>query len=294
MKQSVHLLWLATLCALLSASCSPIAALHEGSYRIATTAPDANLLSLLGGTVDSQLNFDGTACFSIVWKTSRTAIVWPPGYAAKGNPLAVYNGHNRQVMVAGEKVSLGGGQVVSSEARKVAGCSGFTQSVTFVPTASPTVATPGSEEFDEGQISDMQSVVERNREVFGGLFGDPVSQIVTIFVAPTADPTSVANAKSAVLAATARPGFQYPKPWRLGFVVAGPSLAALDVVVSEVTVAQPWTTDVGTKLMSWNIDAVRHKVRIGVLEITPTLSADARSAFGNLAVLETAEPAIAQ
>jgi hypothetical protein len=117
---------------------------------------------------------------------------------------------------------------------------------------------------------------------------------VTIFVAPTADPESVAQAKSAVLAATARPGFQYPKPWRLGFVVAGPSLAALDVVVSEVTVAQPWTTDVGTKLMSWNIDAVRHKVMIGVLEITPTISADARSAFGNLAVLETAEPAIAQ
>jgi hypothetical protein len=33
---------------------------------------------------------------------------------------------------------------------------------------------------------------------------------------------------------------------------------------------------------------------IGVQEITPRISADARSAFGNLAVLETSEPAIAQ
>jgi len=293
MKPSHSRLWFG-LSALVMASCSPAAALHEGTYVIATAAPEANLLSIFSGTAEAQLNFDGTACLSIAWKTTHTAIVWPTGYTAQGNPLAVYDGHARQVLVAGEKVSLGGGQVVSSSARKVAGCSGFTQSMAFVPTALPTVASPGSEEFDEGQISDMQRVVERNREVFGGLFGDPSSQIVTIFVAPTADPTSVAKAKSAVLAATARPGFQYPKPWRLGFVVAGPSLAALDVVTSRVEVAQPWKTDVGTKLMSWNIDAVRHKVMIGVLEITPTLSADARSAFGNLAVLETEEPAIAQ
>jgi hypothetical protein len=294
MKPSSQPLWLAALCAVLAASCSPVAALHEGTYSIATAAPEANLLTILDGTAEAQLNFDGTACVSTVWRNTRTVILWPTGYTAQGNPLAVYDTSAKQVLVAGEKLSLGGGQVVSSRARKVAGCSGFTQSMAFVPAALPTVASPGSEEFDESQIGDMQSVVQRNREVFGGLFGDPASHIVTIFVAPTADPTSVAKAKSAVLAASARPGFQYPKPWRLGFVVAGPSLAALDVVLSEVTVAQPWTTDVGTKLVSWNIDAVRHKVMIGVLAITPTISADARSAFGNLAVLETAEPAVAQ
>jgi hypothetical protein len=294
MKPSNQPLWLAALCAVLATSCSPVAALHEGSYSIATAVPEANLLTILDGTAEAQLNFDGTACVSTVWRNTRTAIVWPTGYTAQGKPLAVYDTSAKQVLVAGEKLSLGGGQVVSSRARKVAGCSGFTQSIAFVPAALPSVASPGSEEFDESQISDMQSVVQRNRKVFGGLFGDPASHIVTIFVAPTADPASVAQAKSAVLEASARPGFQYPKPWRLGYVVAGPSLAALDVVVSEVTVAQPWTTDVGTKLVSWNIDAVRHKVMIGVLEITPTISADARSAFGNLAVLETAEPAIAQ
>lgn len=294
MKPSHHPLWLAALCAVLAASCSPVAALHEGTYSIATAAPEGNLLTILDGTAEAQLNFDGTACLSTVWRNTRTAIVWPTGYTAQGNPLAVYDTSAKQVLVAGEKLSLGGGQVLSSRARNLAGCSGFTQSIAFVPAALPTVASPGSDEFDESQISDMQSVVQSHREVFGGLFGDPDSHIVTIFVAPTADPASVAQAKSAVLEASARPGFQYPKPWRLGFVVAGPSLAALDVVVGEVTVAQPWTKDVGSKLMSWNIDVVRHKVMIGVLEITPTISADARSAFGNQAVLETAEPAIAQ
>ena len=294
MKPSTGPLWIATLCVLLAAACSPAAALHEGSYTIATAASEPNLLSIFEGTADAQLNFDGTACVSIVWRTTHTAIVWPPGYTAQGNPLAVYDGHGRQVLVAGEKLSLSGGQVVSSRARKVAGCSGFTQSVAFVPTPSPIVATPGSEEYDDLQVGEMQKVVDRYREVFGGLVGDPTSKVVTVYVAPTADPASVAQAKAALLRAGVAPGFQYPKPWRLGFAVAGPSLATLDAVVNRLEVAQPWQRDVGSNLMSWSIDAAHHKVMIGVLEITPTISADARSAFGDLAVLETAEPAIAQ
>ena len=75
MKPSKQPLWLAALCAVLAASCSPVAALHEGSYSIATAAPDANLLTILDGTAEAQLNFDGTACLSIEWKTTRTAIV---------------------------------------------------------------------------------------------------------------------------------------------------------------------------------------------------------------------------
>jgi hypothetical protein len=267
--------------------------MHEGSYTIATAAPEANLLSIFYGTADAQLNFDGTACLSIVWKTTHTAIVWPPGYTAQGSPLAVYDGRARQVMVAGEKLSLGGGRVLSSRARKVAGCSGFSQSVAFVPTPSPTVATPGSEEYDDLQVGEMQNVVDRYREVFGGLVGDPFSKVVTIYVAPTADPASVAQAKAALLLAGAAPGYQYPKPWRIGFVVAGPSLATLYGVSARLEDAQPWRRDVGTRMVSWGIDPTRHAVLIGVQDITPTISSDAWSAFGNLAVLETSEPAIA-
>ena len=65
------------------------------------------------------------------------------------------------------------------------------------------------------------------------------------------------------------------------------------IVWPRLEIAQPWREDVGKNLMSWGIDPARHAVRVGVLEITPTISADARAAFGNLVVLETAEPAIA-
>jgi hypothetical protein len=297
-------LWLAILCVLLAVSCSPAAATHNGSYTIATAAPEATLLSIFDGTAEAQINHDGTACFSIVWRTKHTAIVWPPGYTARGNPLAVYDRNSKQVLVAGQKrsidgreLSLGGGQVVSSRARKVAGCSGFSQSVAFVPTASPMVATPGPAQYDDLRIGEMQEVVDAYRDVFGGLVGDPSSHIVTIFVAPTADPVSVAQAKAALSGVGPAAGSALNpslESWRVGFATRGPSLATLDVVLSRLQVVQPWRKDVGTKLMGWGIDQARQVVRIGVLEITPTISSDARSAFGNLAVLETAEPAISQ
>ena|ERR1700687_457726 len=296
MKPSKLRLWFATACALLTAACSPVAAMHDGSYRIATAAGESDVLSIFDGKAEAQLNLDGTACMSIVWRKTHTAIVWPNGYTAKGNPLAVDDANGKQVVVAGQRLSLGGGQVLSSRARNVMGCSGFSQSVVFVQPPAAIVAIPGAEEYDDGQIGDMQNSIQLSssyRHIFGGLVGDPMSKVVTIYIATSADPASVAPAKAGVLAAAARPGFQYQKPWRVGFVVAGPSLATLDEVVNRLEIAQPWREDVGKNLMSWGIDAARHAVRVGVLEITPTISADARAAFGNLVVLETAEPAIA-
>ena len=290
MKASSLRPWIAAFFPLVAAACSPVAALHEGSYTLATAAPESNVLSIFDGKADAQLNLDGTACVSIVWRTIHTVILWPRGYTARGNPLAVYDADGKQVLVAGQELSVSGGQVFSSRARKVAGCSGFSQSVALVPVPSPIAATPGSEEYDDLQVGDMQSSVDGDREIFGGLVGNPMSKVVTIYIATTADQGRIAQAKAAVLAAGARPGFQYPKPWRLGFVVAGPSLAALDGVLNRLQVVQPWRKDVGSNLMGWGIDPARHAVRISVLEISPTISADARSAFGNLAVLETAEP----
>jgi hypothetical protein len=289
MKPSNLRLWIAAFFPLFAAACSPVAALHEGSYTLATAAPEGNVLSIFDGKADAQLNLDGTACVSIVWRTIHTVILWPNGYTARGNPLAVFDADGKEVLVAGQELSVSGGQVFSSRARKVAGCSGFSQSVAFVPFPSPIAATPGLEEYDDLQVGDMQRRVDGEREIFGGLVGNPMSKVVTIYIATTADPGRVAQAKAAVLAAGARPGFQYPKPWRLGFVVAGPSLAALDGVLNRLQVVQPWRKDVGSNLMGWGIDPARHAVRISVLEISPTISADARSAFGNLAVLETAE-----
>jgi hypothetical protein len=293
-------MWLAILGALVVASCDTAATVHEGGYRIATAAPEANLLSIFGGKAEAQVNGDGSACVSIVWRTSHTAIVWPTGYTARGNPLAVYDRNGKQVLVAGQNFSgaaqssLGGGQVLTSRARRVAGCSGFSQSVAFVPTPSATIATPGLEEYNELQISEMQTVINLHRDVFGGVVADPSSHIVTIFVASTADPVTLAQAKASLLdAAVPSPYSGSLQHWRVGFVVAGPSLATLDVVLNRVEIAQPWRNDVGTNLLDSGIDQARHRVSIGVLEITPTISGDALAAFGNLVILETAEPAIA-
>ncbi|HXN57343.1 MAG TPA: hypothetical protein VN912_02030 [Candidatus Angelobacter sp.] len=293
-------LWFAAFCPLLTAACSPVAAAHNGSYTIATAPPDADFLSIFDGTADAQFNLDGTACVSIVWRKTKTAILWPRGYTARGNPLAVYDEQGKQVLVAGETLSrtflqppLGWGQVLSRRVRDVKGCSGFSQSVAYVPTPSPVVATPGVEEYDALQIGKMQNGVDTYRQVFSGLYADPTSHIVTIAVAPTADPADLAQAKEWLRAASGGGlGFHSPDHYRVGFVVAGPSLATLDVVLDRLQIAQPWRKDVGNNLTRWYIDPVRHKAVIGVLEITPTLSADARAAFGNLAVLETAEPAM--
>jgi len=287
--------WLSILGALAVASCDTAAAVHDGGYRIATAAPEANLLSIFGGKAEVQVNSDGSACVSIVWRTSHTAIVWPTGYTARGSPLAVYDRNGKQVLVAGQNLggaqpSLGGGQVLSSRARRVAGCSGFSQSVAFVPAPSATIPTRGSEEYDELQISEMQAIIKVHRDVFGGIVADPSSHIVTIFVATIADPMSVTQAKASLLdGAVPSPYSGSLQHWRVGFVGAGPSLATLDVVLNRVEVAQPWRNDLGTRLVSWGIDEARHRVVIDVLEITPTISTDARAAFGNLAILETAE-----
>jgi hypothetical protein len=294
-------LWLSILCVLTTASCDT-AATQQGDNRVPARAPETDVISAFDGTAQAHTNADGTACWSIVWRSTHTAISWPAGYTERGNPLAVYNEQGKQVAVAGETLSrtflqppLGWGQVLSSRVRTVKGCSGFSQSVAYVPTTAPTVATPASEEYDAVQVGKMQGTVDTYREVFSGLYADPVSHIVTIAVAPTADPATIAQAKAWLrVNAGAGLSFHSADHYRVGFVVAGPSLATLDVVVNRVQVAQPWRKDVGANLMGWGIDQARHRVVISVLEITPTLSADARAAFGTLAVLETAEPAIAQ
>jgi hypothetical protein len=228
MKPSSLPLWLAAAGALLTAACSPVAAVHEGRYRIATAAPERDILSIFDGKADAQLNLDGTACVSVVWRNTRTAILWPDGYTAQGNPLAVYDISDKQVLVAGQSLSIGGGQVFSSRARKVTGCAAFKQSTAFVPTPARAIATPSVEQYDDLQIGDIQGRVHTYPDVFGGLAGDPTSKVVTIYIATSANPVSVGSAKAAVLAGAARPGFQYAKPWRLAFVVAGRSLATLE------------------------------------------------------------------
>jgi len=47
MKLSNLSLWFAALCPPLTAACSPVAAVHYGSYTIATAAPETDVLAVL-------------------------------------------------------------------------------------------------------------------------------------------------------------------------------------------------------------------------------------------------------
>jgi hypothetical protein len=142
----------------------------------------------------------------------------------------------------------------------------------------------------------MQEIVNGRPDLFGGLWADPPTRIVTICIAPGADPPAVATAREALLRVIAYPGgiMSPDDAWQVGFITAGPSISALTVVRERVTSAQPWRRDVGKNLNGWGIDPQRHAVVVGVGEITPLLSADALSAFGKLVILQTADPGIPQ
>jgi hypothetical protein len=94
------------------------------SYRIATVHSDVYLMALITGVLQGKGNPDGTACLWLGDGTKRTALVWPPGYSARGNPLAVYDQRGVRVAVVGKRVSLGGGGSPIEGPYSVMGCSG--------------------------------------------------------------------------------------------------------------------------------------------------------------------------
>lgn len=148
--------------------------------------------------------------------------------------------------------------------------------------------------FSSDQISEMQDIVSdgRYRSVFGGLAGDPSlpdSHVITIYVAPSADPAilSVAKAALSTIGAANDPKLGYePKPWTVQYQTVGPSLAVLDGVVKQVASAEPWSTDVRDYLVSYGIDPNIHAVRVKVTSITQKIADEAQHSFGNLVTLE--------
>lgn len=161
--------------------------------------------------------------------------------------------------------------------------------------AFPPVLSPATPTYADGQISEMQDVVSEGRyaSVFGGLVGDPAIHVVTIYLAPSADPAILFAARAAlsVVGTTADPKVNYlPKAWALSFQTAGPSLAVLEGALSRVTSAEPWNSDVHGSLVGYGVDPPSHAVRIDVTAITPQILLDARSTFGDLAILDVMAP----
>ena len=111
------------------------------TYRIATVRSDAYHLARFDGVLHGQANPDGTACLWI-GEGERMAVIWPSGYIARGNPLAVYDQHGVRIGVVGQLVTLGGGRGGPDDGRPVSvlGCSGFSSTWYAAPnwSVSPT------------------------------------------------------------------------------------------------------------------------------------------------------------
>ena len=117
----------AALAALLLVACGPFSG-SSGEYRIATSKvkSDVYLTARIDGVLDGRPNPDATACLWVGQGTDATALYWPFGYSAGGNPLTVYDGSGTRVATVGQHVAFGGG-TMGEEVHSIFACSGFTR-----------------------------------------------------------------------------------------------------------------------------------------------------------------------
>ncbi len=82
------------------------------SYKVATwysRTPEIGFLSSGTGVLGGQSNADGSACFWLGSGEDRSALLWPPGYSARANPLSIFDKNGHLIATVGEVVTLGGG-----------------------------------------------------------------------------------------------------------------------------------------------------------------------------------------
>jgi hypothetical protein len=272
-----------TVGALLACACTtgPRAA---GTYEIATSAPEPHRVTILHGQLDATVNADGTACLWVTTWLRRTAVIWPTGFTARGNPVVVYDAAGKPFATVGKSVDVAGGEVYSTVNHPVSGCSGLSQSIKAGPVRNPPEAVPGSRTFDQGQISGMAGIVYANRDTFGGLWGDPETHVVTIYVAAKADKKMADQLKEELLGVS--PTADTGEQWRVGFLTGGPSLAELDAVVNEVSTSSHWSAVNQDNLLGYGIDQKHQVANFEVDVITPSMSAAAIGEFGSMMSLE--------
>jgi hypothetical protein len=84
----------------------------DPTYRVATAYSSTPGIGFDGGSsgiLGGQTNQDGTACFWVGSGQDQAALVWPEGYSAHGNPLAISDGRGRVLATVGQYVALRGG-----------------------------------------------------------------------------------------------------------------------------------------------------------------------------------------
>jgi hypothetical protein len=148
--------------------------------------------------------------------------------------------------------------------------------------------------LSDQQIGELQATVDRHRDVFAGLWGDPVTHVVTVSLASQSAGQRRTNEALNELAKVGGTADQQirtrPKLWSVEVSTSGPSLAILDTILSRVTTSEPWASDARGALVLWGIDPRLHAVVIGLTAITPKLRADAERTFSGLARLSIEQP----
>jgi hypothetical protein len=102
--------------------------LSAPSYKVATWSrpamprgvPEARALTKVGGVLGGRANADGTACFWL----GGDALVWPPRYSARGNPLTIVDENGVAVAQVGQWINLDGSVAAPEDmqAKPVLGC----------------------------------------------------------------------------------------------------------------------------------------------------------------------------
>ncbi|HXJ37725.1 MAG TPA: hypothetical protein VNH18_00530, partial [Bryobacteraceae bacterium] len=122
------------------------------------------------------------------------------------------------------------------------------------------------------QVSEMQDIVSAHPTVFGGLAGDPNSQMVTIYLAQNVgspEQSAALKALASIRTPADPKSVAKPKHWSVRFVNQGPSLAILESVRHEVTTQEPWRSEVGSSVSASYIDPVHHAVVLGLTAPPP-------------------------
>ncbi len=168
-------------------------------------------------------------------------------------------------------------------------CLGAPQPTLAMPYAG---ATQG-QALSDLQVGELQDIVDKYPDLFGGLWGDPTSHSVTIRLSVKAPSPSRQRAGTEDLEAVGGPTDRYantqPKQWHAHLMQYGPSLASLNVLLRKVTSEQSWVRDSYRSRINWYVDPRLGKVAIGVDQITPRLLISAEMTFGGLAELRLAD-----
>jgi hypothetical protein len=106
--------------------------LSPRSYKVATWsrpaipngALEARALTEVDGVLGGRANPDGTACFWLGSDPDRLALVWPPRYSARGNPLTIIDENGIAFATVGQSVSLDGSVAAPEDiqAKPILGC----------------------------------------------------------------------------------------------------------------------------------------------------------------------------